>query len=424
MGNAGGERIATVCLVNDITERKSAEAALRASEERLSKAQRIAHVGNWERDLVTGGLWWSAEIYRIYGVDPGQFLPTRETVEEAVHPEDRARFVETVRAATGSRTRFEMDYRIVRPDGKVRTVHAIGEVNCDQEGRPVLSVGTVQDVTEQRQAEAERELLIAQLREANEKLQSLDKIKSNFITMVSHELRTPLTTIKAFVELILVKQHMSEEQRRKLMSTVNVEADRLGRLIADLLDLSRIESGTLKMQSEQVSLDKLVRDVLTGMTLLFEQKGLQLSVDLEPGLPLVTGDRDRLVQVVTNILSNAVKFTLPGGTIRVAVRQEASPAPRIAVEISDTGIGIAAPDLERIFEKFHRSDDKRTATIEGTGLGLAITREIVEHHGGSIWATSEYGQGSTFTFTLPVGGQDGEKADSSARSRSLSGLSN
>jgi PAS domain S-box-containing protein len=400
--NPGGEQVATVFVVSDVTDRKRSEVSLRASEERLSRAQRMAHVGNWEWDLKTGQIWWSDEVYRIYGVDPMQFVPITESVEKAIYSEDLPRFLESVRAAIATGKPFELDYRLVRPDGLVRTVHTIGETANDGSGQAVSIVGTVQDVTEQRLAEAERELLIARLRDANEKLQSLDKVKTNFITMVSHELRTPLTTIKAFVELILMKEGMEDYQRLKLMRTVNMEADRLARLITDLLDLARIESGAMKWQREEFWLEHAVHDVVTGMTPLFEKKKLRITMSFDPDLPSISGDRDRLVQVITNILSNAVKFTAEGGTIRIAIRQEKQPLPQIKVEISDTGIGIAPKDLEMIFEKFHRSDDKRIAEIEGTGLGLAISREIVEHHGGGLWATSTYGKGSVFTFTLPV----------------------
>jgi signal transduction histidine kinase len=139
---------------------------------------------------------------------------------------------------------------------------------------------------------------------------------------------------------------------------------------------------------------------------LFENKGITVTTDLDPQPSRISGDRDRLVQVVTNILSNAVKFTPRGGSIHIAERRESAPREQIVVEISDTGIGINANELELIFEKFQRSTEKRAESIEGTGLGLAIARQIIEHHGGRIWAASEQGRGSVFTFTLPVDGKN------------------
>jgi len=244
-----------------------------------------------------------------------------------------------------------------------------------------------------------------QLQEANRKLQAIDKMKTDFVSVVSHELRTPLTTIKAFVELIMMKPRMPAQRKDKLLKTINNETDRLTRLITDLLDLAKIEDASLQWRFEEVSIKDVIVDSIGSMGPLFESKGCRLTTEFTVPLPNLFGDRDRIVQVVTNILSNAVKFTLPGGSIHIAVREELLPEAQIIVEISDTGMGISAEDIELIFEKFHRSGDQLTATIEGTGLGLAIARQIVEYHGGRIWATSELGKGSTFCFTLPLAGR-------------------
>jgi PAS domain S-box-containing protein len=288
-------------------------------------------------------------------------------------------------------------------NGVFRTFNMSASLMRNRSGEPAATVCLLNDITERKRAEKEREELIARLQEANEKLQSIDKMKTNFISLVSHELRTPLTTIKAFVELLLMKPDMPEKQKERLMCTINVEADRLSRLITDVLDQARIESGSMKWSMEEVCLEEIVMNVMASMQVLFENKNLRVTTAFNSPLPCFTGDRDRLIQVVTNILSNAAKFTRPGDAIHVAVRQEVSPAQLVA-EISDTGIGIPEKDLGLIFEKFYRSEDKRIAGIEGSGLGLAIARQIIEHHGGRIWAASTFGKGSTFTFTLPLPG--------------------
>jgi signal transduction histidine kinase len=235
-------------------------------------------------------------------------------------------------------------------------------------------------------------------------------MKSDFISVVSHELRTPLTTIKAFVELVIMKPGMPEQRKMKLMRTINVETDRLARLITDLLDLARIEAGSMKWRIEEVSIEDIVRNVIASMELFFENKGLQVTTNFGSPLPVISADRDRLIQLVTNLLFNAVKFTPAGGAIHIAVRRESAPLPQIVVEVSDTGMGIPAGDLELIFEKFQRSGDDLIDTIEGTGLGLAIARQIVEYHGGRIWAASTIGKGSVFTFTLPLSGRTAASA--------------
>ena len=242
----------------------------------------------------------------------------------------------------------------------------------------------------------------AELQDANRKLKALDNLKSDVISIVSHELRTPLTSIKAFAELILNKPNMTLEKKAKYLEIINAESDRLARLITDLLDLSRIEAGKMEWRIKEVFLEDVVRESVAGFNPLAAKKGIRISTEIGSSLPVVFGDRDRLVQVMTNLLSNAVKFTPENGSIRVAARIERSPAPTIVVAVSDTGVGIPPEDLKVIFDKFHRSGDILTSPVEGTGLGLSIAREIVEHHGGSIWADSAPGKGSVFTFTLPL----------------------
>jgi PAS domain S-box-containing protein len=311
-------------------------------------------------------------------------------------------FAGTLGAVTESGTVRNLEVTCRSPQAAHRTFRVSTSIMRNPGGERIATVCLVNDITDHRRAEEERELLIAQLQEANEKLKSIDLMKTNFISMASHELRTPLTTIKAFVDLLQMRRTMPDEQKTKLMSTISVETDRLARLITDLLDLSRIEAGSMKWQMSEVSIEELIRSVIASMGILFENKGLRVSTQFGSPLSRVSGDRDRLVQVVTNILSNAVKFTARGGEIHVAALQETEPQPRIVVAISDTGIGIPAAHIPLIFEKFHRSDDELTAAIEGTGLGLAITRQIVEYHGGRIWAASTRGRGSVFTFTLPI----------------------
>lgn len=241
-----------------------------------------------------------------------------------------------------------------------------------------------------------------ELREANKKLQALDKLKSDFISIVSHELRTPLTAIKAFVELLIVKQDMPSERKMKFLRTVNDESDRLGRLINDLLDLTKIEAGTINWRMAELSIQEIIQLSVEMLLPSARSKGLRVSVNVDPSLPRFKGDRDRLVQVVTNILSNAIKFTGEGGEVSVSVQEENKGTRQLLVAIADTGIGIPEEELDQIFDKFHRAGDLLTTKVEGTGLGLSIARQIVEYHGGRIWATSTYGAGSTILFTIPL----------------------
>lgn len=275
-------------------------------------------------------------------------------------------------------------------------------------------LSTIQDRDQQLNAQrtdlersvADLKRLAAELQEANRKLKTLDEMKSNFISVASHELRTPLTSIKAFIELMLMKPTMDGERKSKLLSVINAESDRLTRLVNDLLNLSRIEHGSMVWNIAKVSLTDIIQTVIDNLMPIAQERGLTLIASRPPMLPPVRGDHDRLQQVVTNLVSNALKFTARGGKIQVSVHLEYVPRPQIVVSVTDTGIGIPENDLEIIFDKFQRSDDLATSTIEGSGLGLAIAREIIEYHGGRIWAESINRKGSTFTFTLPISASD------------------
>jgi signal transduction histidine kinase len=241
-----------------------------------------------------------------------------------------------------------------------------------------------------------------ELEGANLKLKELDQVKSDFISVVSHELRTPLTSIKAFTELILMKPRMMSEKRVRLLNIVNRESDRLARLINDILDLTKIEAGKLSWNIIRLTMDDLIQTSVSGIQSLADNKSLTFITDMQTAVPPFLGDKDRLVQVMTNILSNSIKFTPLGGRIVITVRHDTTPSSQIVVSISDTGVGIPESELSLVFEKFHRAGDVLTNNTEGTGLGLAITRQIVEYHGGTIRAESSPGQGSTFIFTLPL----------------------
>lgn len=240
------------------------------------------------------------------------------------------------------------------------------------------------------------------LEEANRKLKEIDRLKSDFISVVSHELRTPITSIKAFAELILMKPKMPVDKKTKLLSIINTESDRLARLVSDILDLTKIEAGKLSWHITRLSIENVIQTSVAAIHSLADNKSIVITASTEHSLPQLYGDRDRLVQVMTNILSNAIKFTSQGGRIRIEAHHEQAPRSQIIVAISDTGVGIPEEDIDLIFEKFRRSGDVLTNRTEGTGLGLAISRQIIQYHGGTIRAASKSGEGSTFTFTLPL----------------------
>ncbi len=249
------------------------------------------------------------------------------------------------------------------------------------------------------------------LEEANERLRELDQLKSNFLSTVSHELRTPLTSIRAFSEILQDNPDEGTETKERFLRIINEESERLSRLIEDLLDLSRIESGKQKWIMTNLNMKDVAVKAAEAASSLVKGKSLAMTIDFSEAVPDIRGDFDKLEQVVTNLLSNAVKFTPRGGSISVLGRA-ANLDGREGVEItvSDSGEGIPEDQLEKIFEKFHQVGTGAAKRKGGTGLGLAICREIVRHHGGTIRAESVVGEGSTFYVFLPVegGGQTEE----------------
>jgi len=228
-------------------------------------------------------------------------------------------------------------------------------------------------------------------------LKEVDRLKSYIVANVSHELRSPLTFIKGYVELLLegAMGEMNERQRESL-KIVNEKTNTIARLVNDIVSLHRIERGTLRMAP--LSLAEIARMSLLGAEVVARQAGITLKAEIPEGLPEVWGDRDRLYQVFDNLLDNAIKFSPDGGEVKVGVYDHGE---YLCVEVSDTGIGIPAEELDNIFERFYQVDGSLTRRFGGAGIGLAIAKRIVEAHGGQIWACSEVGRGSTFFFTLP-----------------------
>jgi len=246
-----------------------------------------------------------------------------------------------------------------------------------------------------------------ELEHANRRLQELDQVKSDFLSTVSHELRTPLTSIKAFAEILLDSSNLSQETEARFLGIINTETDRMTRLISDLLNLAKIESGTATWMMSSSDLEEIVRRSAAVLAPKAAEKEIELGVaSLQP--QPVWADADKVQEVITNLVGNAVKFCFPGGRIEVKLERATASGPGsglpgdyVRVAIADNGPGIQPDERERVFEKFYQGAQNRLAG-SGAGLGLAISREIILHHKGEIWVDSQLGAGSTFYFTLPL----------------------
>jgi signal transduction histidine kinase len=249
----------------------------------------------------------------------------------------------------------------------------------DHAGRYVGTVTTLADITMERE---------------------VNQMKTEFVSTVSHELRTPLTSIKGYIDLVLEGEagDLSDLQE-EFLGIVKQNSDRLVTLINDLLDISRIESGRVHLKIEPVDLGDVVADAAGTFRAVLDKGEIALEIDVAEGIPRVAADRSRLGQVVTNLISNAIKYSPGGGTVRVEARVEVG---EVVLSVHDEGIGIGDEDQKGLFAKFYRVDSSYTREIGGTGLGLAICKSIIELHGGRIWVDSVLGEGSTFAFSVPV----------------------
>lgn len=282
--------------------------------------------------------------------------------------------VEAISNATRGEVRTA-EFKVFTPDERTLRV----SVTCIEKagGGEAGVVAVIQDVTE---------------------LRRLEQVRTEFVSNVSHELRTPLTSIKGFIETLLDGAMEDPDTARRFLQIIQKEANRLERLISDLLDLSRIESGHIELKKRPTNLARLAESVHTVLKRQSDAKGLTVEVTIPEEFPEVMADADLLRQVFMNLIDNSIKYTPSGGkiTIGASMGNEA-----VEVFVEDTGIGIPKAHLSRLFERFYRVDKARSREVGGTGLGLAIVKHIVERHGGKAWIDSEVGKGTRVTFTIP-----------------------
>jgi PAS domain S-box-containing protein len=374
----------STAIVRDITERKRSEEALTRSEEKYRTI--FENTGTAMVIVETDNIisMVNDEFTKIVGAAK-QEIEGKVKWTDMVLAEDLGKMVDFhQRRRQGENVPTEYEFRFRNKKGQIRYASLI--VSMIPETKQ--SLVSITDITERKENE--------------EKLRKIDQMKSEFLSNVSHELRTPLQSIGGFTKLLLAGQVPDQDTQHEFLQIIDRETLHLGNLINSLLDMSRLEAGRFQIYPKPTAVRDIIVESVDSFHSLTREKDITLDEDISGSLPEMEVDGDRLRQVVINLLSNAVKFSDPGSTVTVhAERQNGD----LLFQVKDQGIGIAEKDRKHLFERFYRADGE--VVRGGTGLGLYISRQIVEAHGGRIWAESKLGQGSTFSFTLPVNTKGG-----------------
>lgn len=396
--DARGTVIGTSMIARDITERARVERTLRETEEWQRLAVEAADLGMWHWTIENDQLVWTPRCKRMHGlgvddeVSYWQFLAL-------LHPEDREKTERAIRRALKEGDGFHAEHRVIWPDESVHWISTSGCVLCNHAGVPYRMLGVAFDTTAQRGADQERTRLLRREQAARAEAQAATRAKDDFLAVLSHELRAPLQSMLGWTQMLqspdadarLVKKGMATLERNIKLQT---------RLIEDLLDVSRIVSGKLRLAEQPVDLASIVASAIASAKAAADAKSITLESTMEPLTGQVVGDPARIEQVVVNLVSNAVKLTPERGSVHVRL-ERAGAAARITVE--DDGAGIVPELLPHVFERFHQAETTVKRSHGGLGLGLAIVRHLVELHGGTVSAESAgEGRGAKLRVILPL----------------------
>jgi PAS domain S-box-containing protein len=421
------------CNIRDITERKQKDRALRENEQLLSKTQQIAKIGSYNYSFYNNEIKWSDEMYNIFGLQKTNFTLTAESFMDCIHPFDKSSILIWIRQTTLGNQQSELDFRIVKPDGNIRNIYGTGILQIDKDGKPIQIIGSMQDITERKSAEKalkdkemhlqaqnaeilklNKEYLtmnehlsssLIRIQQMNEdliisknKAEESDKLKSAFLANISHEIRTPMNAIMGFSEL-LTDPDLTESKSIRYVQIIDASCNQLLTVISDIIDISKIEADQVIIEKEPVNISTLLEDIHATYKNQIYSPLVNLVYDFKPELGIVETetDKNRVKQVLCNLLNNALKFTHEG-EVRFGINIKDD---FIEFYVNDTGIGIAAVDQDIVFERFRQVEKTKVHVYGGNGLGLSISKAMVEKLGGEIMFSSEPGKGSNFRFTIP-----------------------
>ncbi|MHA3773249.1 ATP-binding protein [Verrucomicrobiota bacterium sgz303538] len=379
----------------DITEHKRAEEALAENHERLQASLDAAKAGTFRWNIQTNQLDWDKNLDALFGLRPGTTIRSLDNFIAAVHPEERSGVIERCKRCALEGEDFDMEFRVVWPDGSIHWLDDKGRIFSDPEGRPLYMTGACVEITARKNAEEA-------LRRAAAEAEAASRAKDSFLAALSHELRTPLTPVLMSAASLREDERLPADAREQLsMMERNIALE--ARLIDDLLDITRIAKGKLALRLQPCDTHSLISLAIEIVRDEAQAKGLVLESSLRAEKHGLVADPTRFQQVIWNLLRNAVRFTPRGGRISIHTWDiDNNGTPSLGIEVSDTGIGIEADALGRIFAPFEQAPSGGGHLFGGLGLGLAIARAIVELHGGTIRAESPgRGAGAVFTVVLP-----------------------
>lgn len=383
-----------IAQVTDITDRKRHEVEREELTQMLQLAIEASGIGIWSYDYETGATTFDARMNELWGRTNDSPPITRESWLACIHPDDRDMMAARADAVREGRSDFELEHRIVLPDGRIRHLYVQSVLQRHPDGRVRRLIGTNWDLTDQIEA-------AEVLRRARDEAESANQAKSRFLANMSHELRTPLNAIIGFSEAMKsgIVNITNADLVRAYSADIHASGQHLLSIINDLLDLSRIEAGRFAIETMDIDMRDVINDVAHVMRRQAEEAGLTVVYDIAGDVPAARADERAMRQVLLNLLSNAVKFTPAGGRITCGLRSNGDGW--VHCWVADTGIGIAAKDLPRLMQPFAQVTSVYSRQHQGAGLGLAIVQALVSMQCGEISLTSEPGKGTVVTVMLP-----------------------
>jgi PAS domain S-box-containing protein len=384
-----------VAAVQDISDRKRAEEALRRTQAYLAEGQRLSHTGSWHWSVSTGEFVWSQEFFAIFGFDPEKDKPSYQLFVERIDPEDRPTIEEVLWADVGERKDFDVEYRLVLPEGLIKHLHTIGHFVVSQSD-DVEYIGTVIDITERKRAEEERE----RLRQAQADLAHINRVTTmgELTASLAHEIRQPITAAMTNAQSCLRwlgRDQPDLAEAHEAASRIVKDVTRASEIISRIRLL--FKKGT--PQRELLDVNEVIQEMIALLRNEASRYSISIRCDLANDLPKAMADRVQLQQVFMNLMLNGIEAMKDIGPVgELTIKSQQGDNRQLLISVGDTGVGLQPEQAEQIFNAFF------TTNPQGTGMGLPISRSIIESHGGRLWATAHSGQGATFHFTLPSEG--------------------